>query len=166
MRILLTTAALVLCLATGCGGDDADPAADSPSPSTSPSASESAAPESGLTVTAGITSGELLDCLIGAGLDATLKDTVPFGVDVPSEGIEVTGMTDYEGDPDQGASLYVFADPAAATANASVLTLGGSDDPTNDRFGVHGNVVRVMDIILKPGTHTDDENALLGCLPA
>ncbi len=172
MRTPLTSvpsALLVVVLAAGCGaGPDHDPLTH-PEPSPTPTTAATTAPATapaGLTVTEGITPDELLDCLTTAGLDATISDSVPFGVEVPVVELEVTAMTDYEGDPDQGAALAVFSDPEAAADNASLLTLGASDDPTNDRFGVHGNVVRVMAMILKPGTHTGDEDALLGCLPA
>ena len=80
--------------------------------------------------------------------------------------MDVTAMTDYSDGTDQGAELFVFADPTSAADNAAALTLGGSDDPTNNRYGVHQNVVRVMSIILAPEPHTDDEAALLDCLPA
>jgi len=163
MRTLLTSAAsaaLVVILAAGCGDSTDDDSRTDPQPSRTPTAVAT-----GLTVTDGIAPEELLDCLTAAGLDATISDAVPFGVEVPVVELEVTAMTDYEGQPDQGAELDVFADPQAATDNAGLLTLGASDDPTNDRFGIHGNVVRSMTMILKPGTHTDDETALLGCLP-
>jgi hypothetical protein len=166
-RQLVLPCLLLVLTATGCGGDDADnDSADSTaSHPASHTASASSEPSGGLTVTDGITSEELVSCLTDAGLDATATDSVPFGVEVPVVEVEVTGMTDYEGGTGQGAQLFVFADPATAADNADVLTLGGSDDPTNNRFGVHGNVVRVMSIILAPDPHTDDEAALLGCLP-
>ena len=122
--------------------------------------------DDGLTVTDGITPDDLVGCLTDAGLDAATTDSQPFGVEVPVVEVEVTGMTDYSGDTRQGAQLYVFADPAQAADNAGVITLGASDDPENNRFGVHQNVVRTMSIVLAPDPHTDDEAALLGCLPA
>ena len=166
MRTLLTSAAavLVLTLAAGCGGDSGDEKTAEPRPTGSTSA---AAPGSGgLTVTDGITPDDLVGCLTDAGLAAEVSDSVPFGVDVPVVNVDVTAMTDYSDGTDQGADLFVFADPASAADNAAALTLGGSDDPTNNRYGVHQNVVRVMSIILAPDPHTDDEAALLGCLPA
>lgn len=169
MRTLLTTAVTTLVLsvlAAGCGGDSSDDAAEDPSSSGPSAAASSTAASSGLTVTDGTTPDDLLACLTGAGLDAEVSDAVPFGVEVPVVEVDVTGMTDYSGGTTQGAELFVFADPATAADNAGVLTLGGSDDPSNNRFGVHQNVVRVMSIILAPDPHTDDESALLGCLPS
>ncbi len=171
MRTQLTSAAAVLAvlLAAGCGGSDdsGEPGDDTAAPRPSESTSAStAAPDGGLTVTDGITVDDLVGCLTDAGLDAAASDSVPFGVEVPVVEVEVTAMTDYSGGTEQGAQLYVFTDPDAAADNAGVLTLGGSDDPSNSRFGVHQNVVRTMSIILAPDPHTDDENALLGCLPS
>ena len=166
MRTLLTSAAavLVLTLAAGCGGDSGDEKTAEPRPTGSTSA---AAPDSGgLTVSDGITPDDLVGCLTDAGLAAEVSDSVPFGVEVPVVNVDVTAMADYSDGTDQGAELFVFADPASAADNAAALTLGGSDDPTNNRYGVHQNVVRVMSIILAPDPHTDDEAALLGCLPA
>ena len=169
MRTLLTSvfAVLFVTLAGGCGGDSDDGKSADPDPTTSSSSSpsSSAAADEGLTVTDGITPDDLVGCLTDAGLDAAASDSVPFGVEVPVVEVEVTGMTDYGGDSRQGAQLYVFAEPASAADNAGVLTLGGSDDPANNRFGIHRNVVRTMSIVLAPDPHTDDEAALLGCLP-
>jgi hypothetical protein len=170
MRPLLASAAavLVLTLACGCGGDSSDSDAEQttePRPTESTSA---AGPDDAgdLSVTDGITPDDLVACLTDAGLTAAVTDSVPFGVEVPVVEVEVAAMADYKGDTEQGASLWVFADPAGAADNAAVITLGGSDDPTNNRYGVHQNVVRVMSIILAPDPHTDDEAALLGCLPS
>jgi hypothetical protein len=169
MRTLLTSAAavLVLTLAAACGGDSGD-SGDEKAAEPSPTGSTSAAASGGggLTVTDGITPDDLVGCLTDAGLTAAVSDSVPFGVEVPVVNVDVTEMTDYSGGTDQAAELFVFADPTNAADNAAALTLGGSDDPTNERFGVHQNVVRVMSIILAPDPHTDDEAALLGCLPA
>ncbi len=168
MRTLLSSAAavFVVTLAAGCGGDSGDGKADEPRPteSTSTAADDDSGDE--LAVTDGITPDDLVGCLTDAGLDAAISDDVPFGVRIPVVEVEVTAMTDYSGGTDQGAQLFVFADPASAADNAGVLTLGGSDDPAKTRFGVHQNVVRAMSIILAPDPHTDDETALLGCLPA
>jgi hypothetical protein len=166
MRTLLTSAVavLVLTFAAGCGGDSGDDETAEPRPTGSTSA---AAPDSGgFAVSDGITPDDLVGCLTDAGLAAEVSDSVPFGVDVPVVNVDVTEMTDYSGGTDQGAELFVFADPTSAADNAAALTLGGSDDPTKNRYGVHQNVVRVMSIILAPDPHTDDEAALLGCLPA
>jgi hypothetical protein len=167
MRTLLTSSAatLLLVLTAGCGSDSSDGSAQDPPSSEPTTAASTTAPSSGLTVTDGTTPDDLLACLTGAGLDAEVSDSVPFGVEVPVVEVAVTGMTDYSGGTTQGAELFVFADPATAADNAGVLTLGGSDDPSNNRYGVHQNVVRVMSIILAPDPHTDDESALLGCLP-
>jgi hypothetical protein len=168
LRTLLTLASVVLVatVAASCGGDSGgDNAADS-TPSTSETTTDETPEAGGLAVTDGITPDDLAGCLTDAGLDAAATDSVPFGVEVPVVEVDVTGMTDYEGGTRQGAQLFVFADSATAADNANVLTLGGSDDPTNNRYGVHVNVVRVMSIILAPDPHTDDEAALLGCLPS
>ena len=169
MRTLLSsaTAVLVLTLGTGCGGDSGDSGnSTTAEPSPTGSSSETAPAAGGLTVTDGITPDDLVGCLTDAGLTAAVSESVPFGVEVPVVNVDVTGMTDYSGGTDQGAELFVFTDPTNAADNAGVLTLGGSDDPANERYGVHQNVVRVMSIILAPDPHTDDEAALLGCLPA
>ena len=168
-RQLVLPCLLLVLTATGCGGkdDDSTDSSDrSAHDSASHTASASSEPAGGLTVADGTTPDDLVGCLTDAGLDATTTDSVPFGVDVPVVEVDVTGMTDYEGGTRQGAELFVFADPATAADNADALTLGGSDDPSNNRYGVHGNVVRVMSIVLAPDPHTDDEAALLGCLPS
>jgi len=166
MRTLLTSAAafLVLTFAAGCGGDSGDEETAEPQPTGS--TSEAAPDGGGLTVSDGITPDDLVGCLTDAGLAAEVSDSVPFGVDVPVVNVDVAEMKDYSDGTDQGAELFVFADPTSAADSAAALTLGGSDDPTNNRYGVHQNVVRVMSIILAPDPHTDDEAALLGCLPA
>jgi len=175
----LAVAALVLvaALAAGCGGDDSSavdsspgtPATSSAPAQTTPASSDDASdPASGgpsLTVTDGITPEDLLDCLTGAGLDAQLSDSTPMGVDVPVAEIQLSGMTDYSGDTGQGGYLYVFADPATAQQEASLVTLGGTDNQDNSRFAIHQNVVRALDVIVSEAAPSPDEQALFGCLP-
>ena len=179
MRILhnplaVASLALLAALATGCGGDDSstasDPAGDAPTtPASSPAASddgsEPASEDPGLVVTDGITPDDLVACLTGAGLDAELSDATPLGVEVPVAEIELSAMTDYSGDTGQGGYLYVFADPATAQDQASIVTLGGTDDPDNSRFAIHENVVRALSIIVSEAAPSPDEQALFGCLP-
>jgi hypothetical protein len=74
-------------------------------------------------------------------------------------------MTSYDGSTDRLAYLYVFAGRAHARANADAITLDGIDEPSNNPFAVAGNVVRELSIIMA-GQPTDDETALLGCLPS
>jgi hypothetical protein len=166
-RLLLATPGLLLALAlTGCGGNDdnADTSDEPSSSSTSSASSEPSSGSGGLTVTDGSTPDELVSCLTDAGLTAAATDTTMMGVDDPHVKVEVDDLEGYSGPGTQGADLWVFADPAAASKNASYITLGGSDDPTNPRFEVAGNVVLAFDIItaVEP---TDDEAAVLSCLP-
>ena len=175
--LAVASLALVAALVAGCGGDDSsavdsssDTPATSPAPSqTTPASSDDASdPASGgpsLTVTDGIAPGDLLDCLTGAGLDAQLSDSTPMGVDVPVAEIQLSGMTDYSGDTGQGGYLYVFADPATAQQEASLVTLGGTDNQDNSRFAIHQNVVRALDVIVSEAAPSPDEQALFGCLP-
>jgi hypothetical protein len=159
----LAALALVAALAAGCGGDDSSTATDPGT--TADSASASPSPDTGLTVTDGISPDDLLSCLTGAGLDAALSDSTPLGVDVPVAQIDLSGMADYSGDSGQGGYLYVFADPATAQAQASLVTLGGSDDADNSRFAIHQNVVRALSVIVSEAAPSPDEQALFGCLP-
>jgi hypothetical protein len=174
----VATLVAVATLAAGCNGDDSSTASDpegagsssasGSSPASSPADSTSSAPateDPGLTVTDGISPDELLACLTGAGLDAENTGSVPAGVDVPVAEIELHGMANYSGDPDQGGYLYVFADPATAEAEAAVVTLGGSDDHDNSRFAIHQNVVRALSVIVSEAAPSKDEQALFGCLP-
>jgi hypothetical protein len=170
----VATLVAVATLAAGCNGDDSSTASDpegagsssaSSSVSSSTSSSAPATEDPGLTVTDGISPDELLACLTGAGLDAENTGSVPAGVDVPVAEIELHGMANYSGDPDQGGYLYVFADPATAEAEAAVVTLGGSDDHDNSRFAIHQNVVRALSVIVSEAAPSKDEQALFDCLP-
>jgi hypothetical protein len=174
VHILVNFAAVTLLasLVAGCGGDDSSTAADpGQGTSTSSTASASSTPSngatagSGLTVTDGITPDDLVSCLTAAGIDAELSDATPLGIDVPVAEIDLSGMADYSGDTDQGGYLYVFADPDTAMAQASAVTLGGSDDPDNSRFAIHKNVVRALSIVVSEASPSADEQALFGCLP-
>ena len=145
----------------GCGGDDDGTAEDSPSQPTSVSSSAGG----GLSVTDGITPEELVSCLTDAGLDAAVADTTMMGVEDPHAKVEVADLEGYDGELRQGASLWVFADPEAAANNASYITVGGSDDPSNNRFAVSGNVVRVF-FMVTDAEPTSDEAAVLACMPS
>ena len=170
--LAVASLALLAALAVGCGGDDSSDsgsARDTPSASDTPApsddVSDTASADGGLTVTDGIAPEDLLDCLTGAGLDAELSDATPLGVDVPVATIELSGMTGYSEDTEQGGYLYVFADPATAQEQASAVTLGGSDNPDNSRFAIHQNVVRALSVIVSEAAPSADEQALFDCLP-
>jgi hypothetical protein len=174
----LLPALLLVLIAAGCGADDSsgssstavdqqptapgagDPASTDPA---SPSASDDPR-NTGLVVSDGITPAELVDCLTGAGLRASTDEATMMGLDDDQRNVRVDDMEGFEGPGSQGANLYVFTDPASARESASAITLGGSDDASNNRFAVAGNVVRELDSIMS-STHTQDEDALLGCLP-
>lgn len=147
--LLLAGAAL-----SACGGDDSG---DGDQATETPTAAESSS--GGLEVTDGISTDDLLTCLTDADLPATKDDTVPLGVDVPVEGIEVAPLDGWDGD--QGAQLWVFADPAAAAENRSMITLSDEDTPTSR---IAGNVVVSYYAVHEPG---DQQLAALdACLPS
>jgi hypothetical protein len=172
--LAVASLALLAALAAGCGGDDSstasDPAGDAPTtsagtPAASDGVTDPASEDPGLVVTDGITPDDLVACLTGAGLDAVLSDSTPLGVEVPVAEIELSGMTGYSEDTEQGGYLYVFADPATAQEQASIVTLGGTDNADNSRFAIHQNVVRALSIIVSEAEPSADEQALFGCLP-
>ncbi len=116
-------------------------------------------------MTDGITPEDLVACLTDAGLQAAADDTTMMGVEDPHVKVEVDDLEGYDGQRRQGANLWVFADPEAAANNASYITLGGSDDPSNNRFAVSGNVVRVFEIVTD-AEPTSDEASVLACIPS
>ena len=155
LRTALSLPAILL-LATGlvaCGGGDSDDGEQADARTSS----ESSSP--GMAVTDGITTDDLVGCLSDASLPATHKDSVPLGVDVPVEGIEVTPLDGWDGT--QGADLWVFTDPAAAEEYRSYITLADEDTPTSR---LTGNVV--VRYYYVPAADDAQLTALDACLPA
>ena len=157
-RAMLALTALPLLLGTaGCGDDGPSSEGEEASEQTrSPDASD----DSDLEVVDGTTPGDLLDCLIGAGLPAALDDALPFGVEVPVQGIEVEPLGSTVGGDSQGAALWVFTDPAAAQENRAIITLADEDGPSS---WVAGNVV--VDLYYPAAEGDAEVDALRACLP-
>lgn len=146
MPILLLLAGLA-----GCGGDgDPEPQAD-PASST----------PTGFAVEEGVTPEELVTCLEDAGLPAVMDDATPMGVEVPVQGIEVEPLdTGRQGSP-QGASLWVFTDPAAAEENRPYITLSDEDTPLST---LAANVV--VTYFYAPADTDVETLKIRECLPA
>jgi hypothetical protein len=142
-------AVLLLAALTGCGDGDPEPEA---APSSDPT---------GFAVEEGITPEDLLTCLEDAGLPAVLDDATPMGVEVPVQGIEVEPLdTGRQGSP-QGASLWVFADPAAAEENRPYITLSDEDTPPST---LAANVV--VTYFYAPSDADVETLKIRECLPA
>lgn len=142
----------ILLLSSGlaaCGGDG------------DPEAAPSSSDPTGFTVEEGITPEDLLACLEDAGLPAVLDDATPMGVEVPVQGIKVKPLDEgREGSP-QGASLWVFTDPAAAEENRPYITLSDEDTPTST---LAANVV--VTYFYAPADTDVETLAVQDCLPA
>lgn len=155
IRHLAAASALTLVLVGGvaCGSSD-DGAADPPATSTTTEPA-AVAPTDG-----GLTAEDLEACLTEAGLEATVPDTVPFGVEVPVDQLEVA--LEAEGaSSDLVASLYVFSSEEEAEANRTAITLQSEDD---ERNRVAGNVLLAYSII--PSYDPEGAAAVEACLPA
>ena len=150
--LLLGTSALV-----ACGGDGSDGGSDAGRATDAASIAESTGAD--LEVTDGISPDDLLGCLTDADLPALLDDATPMGVEVPTQGIEVTPLDGWDGT--QGAELWVFSDPAAAEANRAMITLSDEDTPTTR---VAGNVVVRYFAVPEPDDQQLDD--LDACLPS
>jgi hypothetical protein len=150
--LLGAASVLLVLLAAACQGD----------PESEPvTRATDAGVTSGLAVTDGIEPADLLSCLEDADLPAVLNDSVPFGVEVPTEGIEVKPLGPTDPGSEQGADLWVFSDPATAEQNRGAITLSDADD---DRNWVAGNVVVRL---FYPAADGDPQlESIRGCLPA
>lgn len=127
---------------------------------TDPSPDDTSTSAGGFTVSEGVSPQDLLACLQQADLPAVDKDSTPLGVDVPVHGIEVGPLTG-EGTQEQGADLWVFADPATAEEHRVEITLSDEDTPTSR---VAGNVVVRLYYPADPSS--PEIKALDDCLPA
>ena len=152
MKVTLVAPALVLLL-TACGGDNGSEPDDGPTSEDTDSGA--------LAVTDGITTADLLSCLVDAGLPAVPNDSVPLGVEAPTEGIEIKPLEPTALGSEQGADLWVFADPTAAQDHRVYITLSEEDDNKN---WVSGNVVVRL---FYPAEDGDPQiETIRACLPA
>lgn len=147
-RLAAVALATALLLAAACGGSSDDGDAATPDPTTTTAAA--VVPEGD-----GLSADDLEACLGEAGLAATVPDTVPLGVEVPVDRLDVALEEDLE------ASLYVFASEAEAEANRTAITLQTEDDQRNR---VAGNVLLAYSII--PSYDPEGAAAVEACLPA
>jgi hypothetical protein len=156
LRAALSLAGVALLVAglAACGGDDGD------KPDAAAETTASASGDAGgLVVTDGVDPDDLLACLTDADLPATMDDATPWGVDVPTQGIEVAPLDGWDGD--QGAQLWVFTDPQAAADNRAIITLSDEDTPTSR---IAGNVI--VHYYAVPERGDQQLAALDACLPA
>jgi hypothetical protein len=131
---------------SACGGDDEEPATTTSTP----------AGASGATggVGAVVTADDLVSCLDGAGLEATVDDSPVIGLEGQHEKVYLA-----LGDSDEAAVFAVFASAEAAEAEAEAFDALGGVANTQ----VAGNIAYGFDA--GADETPEDEAAVEGCLP-
>lgn len=104
--VALALAVAVGGIAAGCGGGS----------------DSGAGPATGDDLTAFATT--VRDCVNGKGYTAALYDSTPFGVEVPTGAVKVTGLAQAD-----KATIWLFNSAADASASRSLITLAAEDTP-------------------------------------
>lgn len=95
----------------------------------------------------------LVSCLNGAGLTASVKDTLPFGVDAPVKGVEAGGLSDTR----YKVTVWLFESEADAQESRPLITLSREDTMRSRLLGR-----AVEDFSHVPSA--DDRATVSGCL--